>query len=241
MARLQDDLFAFLEYARGASHAADLDNAFANLIGDWGFTHWTTMPIATGAMSAVRPFEVVFGRPSATWSEEYKEKNYFPRDAAIRALLQSNEPIWWSAFAKAPRLTKDERRLFAEARNHGVMEGLSTPLRLANHAVWVTALTGRDAKPHWMVSDAARVASERYLLRALELRAAPARGAAATLTEGQMEIIRLLAEGLNLKEAAHALGRSPRTIYNQMHLAKHRLRAKNIPELIRRAARAGLL
>lgn len=241
MSRVPDDLFAFLEIARAAPRMSELDVAFARLIGAWGFDHWTTMPIATGALSAVRPFEIVLGRPSKTWSTQYREKNYFPRDAAIRALLNTNEPIWWSTFSRAGRLTKEERRLFSEAREHGIGEGLSAPLRLANNAVWVCALTGPGATPHWEVSDAARLAAERYLLRALELREAAPRPSEADVTQGQLAIIQMLADGLNLKETAQAMGRSPRTIYNQIHMAKRRLRVKTVPELIRRVTRAGLL
>jgi DNA-binding CsgD family transcriptional regulator len=242
LARVPDDLFAFLAAARAASSMVELDGAFARLIQGWGFDNWTTMPIASGALAPVRPFEVVFGNPSKEWSKRYREKNYFRRDAAIRALMQSNEGIWWNAFGRNGRLAPEERRLFVEARAHGIAEGLSTPLRLANNSVWVSALTGQHSRPNWQIADAARLAAERYLLKALALRAdtlpTPRKAA---LTDAQLGIVRLLAEGLNQKETALRLKISPRTVYNQLYLARQRLGAKTVSELVRRVTRAGLV
>lgn len=242
MACVSADLFDFLGVARTAPSMLDLDNAFARLIGSWGFDRWTTIPIASGALAPVRPFEVVFGRPSKRWSSHYRKNNYFLRDAAIRTLLRSNESIWWNAFARGAPLTPEERKLFAEAREFGVAEGLSAPLRLANNSVWVCALTGAHSSPNWEVGDAARFAAERYLLRALDLReATPRTGRAPLVTPGQMGILRLLADGLSQKQAAQALGISPRTVYNQIGAARQRLGVKTVPELIRKVTRAGAL
>lgn len=242
MARVPVDLFDFLAVARAAPTMGDLDNAFARLIGGWGFDRWTTIPIASGALSPVRPFEVVFGRPSKRWSKHYRKNNYFLRDAAIRALMRSNESIWWNAFSRGAPLTPEERKLFAEAREFGVAEGLSAPLRLANNSVWVCALTGANPDPNWEVGDAARFAGERYLLRALDLRESVLRPArSAPVTSGQLDILRLLADGLSQKEAAQALGLSPRTVYNQIGAARARLGVKSVPELIRKVIKAGAL
>lgn len=242
MARVPTDLFDFLDAARKAPTMAQLDDAFSRLIEGWGFDRWTTIPIASPAMAPVQPFEVVFGRPSRTWAAHYRRNNYFPHDAAIRALLRSNESIWWNAFSRSAALTAEERKLFAEAREFGVAEGLSAPLRLANGSVWVCALTGEDSRPNWQVGDAARFAGERYLLRALALRdAALPAGRRLTLTPAQLSILRLLADGLSQKEAAQALSIAPRTVYNQIVAARRRLAVKTVPGLIQKAVKAGLL
>lgn len=218
----------------------ELDNTFLKLIQGWGFDRWTAMPICSASLSPVRPFEIVFGRPSREWSVRYREQNYFRHDAALRTLLQSNEAIWWTSFARAARLSIEERRLFDECREFGVGEGLSAPIRIANQSVWVCALTGQNAEPHWEIADAARFASERYLLKALELREPDEVGEPLpAITPAQMEIVRLLARGLNLKQCAHALKLSPSTVYNQIAAAKHRMAVKTVPELLRRITAAG--
>jgi LuxR family transcriptional regulator, activator of conjugal transfer of Ti plasmids len=235
-------LFDFLSAARSAASMVELDAQFANLIDDWGFDRWTTTPIGTGGLSNVRPFDIVFGRPSRDWSSRYRERNYFLHDAAVRTLLQSNEALWWTEFSRVARLSGEERRLFDEAREFGIGEGLSTPIRLANHSVWVCALTGPNAKQSLEIQDAARAASERYLLRALTLRDMNnATESDAPVTKAQMEIIRLLARGLNLKESAQALHLAPSTVYNQIATAKYRMGVKTVGELVRRMAEAGRL
>ena len=242
MSQPSADLFAFLADARETRSMSELDNAFAKLIQGWGFDRWTTMPIASPSLGPVRPFEIVFGRGSQRWSKHYREKNYYLHDAAIRALQQSNDAIWWTTFGRSARLSSEERRLFDEARAFDVAEGLSAPIRLADHSVWVCALTGRHAKPHAQVTDAARFAAERYLLTALKFRAPEERGRdGALVTPAQMEIVRLLVRGLNLKQAAQALKLSPSTVYNQMADARRRMAVKTVPELLRRMSAAGKL
>lgn len=242
MSTVSDSLFSFLAAARAMPSLAELDGHFQRLIQEWGFDRWTTIPIGSTALGPVRPFEVVFGRPSQDWSKRYRERNYFLHDAAVRTLMQSNDPIWWTAFSRTSRLSIEERRLFDEAREFGVGEGLSTPIRLANYSVWVCALTGPDARPHAEITDAAKFAAERYLLRALELREPDEPGVGeAQVTRAQMEIIRLLARGLNLKQSAHALKLAPSTVYNQIATAKCRMGVKTVGELLRRMTETGRL
>lgn len=242
MSSCSDELFTFLASARVVSSMPELDNTFSRLIQGWGFDRWTAMPIGTPSMSPVRPFDIVFGRPSREWSVRYREQNYSRHDAALRTLLQSNEAIWWTSFARSARLSPDERRLFDESREFGVGEGLSAPVRMANQSVWVCAFTGPHAEPHWEITDAARFAAERYLIKALELREPDeAFGAPAAITPAQMEIVRLLARGLNLKQCAHALKLSPSTVYNQIAAAKHRMAVKTVAELLRKITADGKL
>lgn len=236
------DLFAFLAAAREARSMPELDNAFARLIQTWGFERWTTMPIAAPASGSVKPFKVSFGRGSERWRKHYMERNYFFHDAAIRTLQQSNEAIWWTSFAESARLSPLERRLFDEAREFGVAEGLSAPIRLADRSVWVCALTGRYAAPNDEITDAARFAAERYLLSALKLRALDTDSfTRARVTQAQLEIARLLDRGLSQKAAAQALNLSPSTVYNQIADARRRMAVRSVPELLRRLAAAGRL
>jgi DNA-binding CsgD family transcriptional regulator len=240
MSSFSDDLFTFLASARAVSSMPELDNAFATLINRWGFDRWTAMPIGSPSMSPVRPFEIIFGRPSREWSVRYREQNYSRHDAALRTLLHSNDAIWWSTFARGSKLSTEERRLFDESREFGVGEGLSAPVRIADQSVWVCALTGTQPERHWEIADAARFAAERYVLKALELREPDVDASPhAPITPAQIEIVRLLARGQNLKQAAHTLKLSPSTVYNQIASAKHRMSVKTVPELLRRITESG--
>ena len=242
MSTVSKDLFAFLGAARAASSMPELDNQFAKLIGTWGFDRWTAMPIAAPSLNAVRPFEIVFGRPSRRWSVRYRERNYARQDAALRMLLQANDAIWWTPFSRSTRLSAGERRLFDEAREFGVGEGLSAPIRLADQTVWVCALTGSHAEPHWEIADAGRFAAERYVRTALALRQPePAEPAAEAVTPAQMEIVSLLARGHTLKQSAQILGLAPSTVYNQIAAAKQRMMVKTVPELLRKMTTTGRL
>lgn len=230
-------LFEFLEEARDAGSLVTLDAAFAKLIDDWGFDRWTATPIASAVRGTVRPFEIVFGKPSRTWSAHYRERGYFRHDAVLSHLMRSSEAVWWTRFSKEARLSHEERMLFEESREFGVAEGLSAPVRMPDGSIWVCALTGEQPVPRPDVTDAARFAAERYILQAMELRRSvepEIRGL--NVTAGQAQIIELLSRGHTLREAADALGIRPSTAYNQIADAKRRVMVKTTAELVHRTS-----
>jgi DNA-binding CsgD family transcriptional regulator len=61
------------------------------------------------------------------------------------------------------------------------------------------------------------------------------------LTRRELEVIRLIGEGLSGPEVARRLFRSPRTIENHLRAAYRKLRVHNRVEMIRAAERRGLL
>jgi LuxR family transcriptional regulator, quorum-sensing system regulator BjaR1 len=230
-------LFEFLDDARDAVSMTSLDTAFSKLISEWGFDRWTATPISSAVRSSVKPFEIVFGKPSKEWSARYRERGYFRHDAVLSHLMRTNDAVWWTRFSKEARLSHEERMLFDESREFGVAEGLTAPVRLPDGSVWVCALTGEDPNPRHDVADAARYAAERYILQALELRRPiqqELRGL--SVTPGQAEIIELLARGHTLREAASALGIRPSTAYNQIADAKRRVMVKTTAELVHKTS-----
>jgi DNA-binding CsgD family transcriptional regulator len=234
---LADHVFRFLEDARDIESAAALDTCFFRLIESWGFDRWTATPIQSPARSAIRPLEIVLGRPSREWSGRYRENGYFRHDAVINHIAHNSDAVWWSKFSQEMRLSHEEKMLFDEAREHGVGEGLTAPVRLADGSIWACALTGSLATPAPFVADAARFAAERYILTALDLRQRAVPLALGTaLTPGQAEIIELLARGLTLRQAAATLNISPRTAYNQVADAKRRAMVKTTTELVHKTS-----
>ena len=228
-----DQLFGFLEEAREAETQFALDGAFMRLIADWGFDRWTATPIHSRPRGAFRPFEIVLGKPSREWSIRYRDNGYFKHDAVINHVAHGSDAVWWSLFPGEKRLSHEERMLFDEAREFGVGEGLTAPVRLLDGSVWVCALTGSDAEPAPHIADAARFAGERYVLSSLELRRlTEPNPRAALITAGQAEIIELVARGATLREAAGTLSLSVSTVYNQVADAKRRAMVKTTSELV---------
>ncbi|KAF0183067.1 MAG: N-acyl homoserine lactone transcriptional regulator, LuxR-like protein [Alphaproteobacteria bacterium] len=232
-----DKVFRFLEGARNLKSLTTLDAAFFRLIEDWGFDRWTATPILSPVRGAMRPLEVVLGRPSREWSSRYRENGYFRHDAVINHIANSSDAVWWSRFSQERRLSHEEKMLFDEAREHGVGEGLTAPVRLADGSIWACALTGSLAKPAPHVADAARFAAERYILTALELRRlAEPESIGASITPAQADIVDLLARGLTLRQAAQALDIRPSTAYNQIADAKRRAMVKTTAELVHKTS-----
>lgn len=230
-------LFEFLDEARAATSMASLDASFSNLIDDWGFDRWTATPIASAARGSIRPFEIVFGKPSRVWSKHYREQGYFRFDAVLSHLVRAQDAVWWTQFSKEARLSHEERMLFDESREFGIAEGLSAPIRLPDGSVWVCALTGEHPNQRRDIADAARFAAERYIMQALELRRpVVAEMRNLQVTAGQAQIIELLSRGHTLRQAAEALGIRPSTAYNQIADAKRRLAVKTTAELVHKTS-----
>jgi DNA-binding CsgD family transcriptional regulator len=233
-----DHVFQFLDDARGIRCPTALDAAFLRLIENWGFDRWTATPILSPARGMIRPLEVVLGRPSRAWSGRYRENGYFRHDAVVNHIVHNGEAIWWSKFSRERRLSPEEKLLFDEAREHGVGEGLTASVRLADGTIWACALTGSSAAPAPFIADAARFAAERYILSALALRRhVEPLAVGAPITPSQAAIVELLARGLTLRQAAAAMNISPRTAYNQVADAKRRAMVKTTTELVHTASR----
>jgi two-component system invasion response regulator UvrY len=88
-------------------------------------------------------------------------------------------------------------------------------------------------------------AGERYLsadiARELALRSVtPDVGGPDTLSAREFEVLRLIVQGLSLKDIAERLGVHPKTIANHQSMIRQKLGADNAVQLLRIAARLGL-
>ena len=79
------------------------------------------------------------------------------------------------------------------------------------------------------------------LLRMTQRRAAASGASASALSEREAEVVRLLAEGLTMKEMAQRLSLSPRTLETYRARALEKLDLKTRAELVRYAIRCGWL
>jgi DNA-binding NarL/FixJ family response regulator len=80
-----------------------------------------------------------------------------------------------------------------------------------------------------------------HLMRATPRGRSPTRVAAVSLSERETEVIKLLAEGLTMKEMAQQLSLSPRTLETYRARALEKLDLKTRAELVRFAIRSGWL
>ncbi|HKO51575.1 MAG TPA: response regulator transcription factor [Polyangiaceae bacterium] len=80
-----------------------------------------------------------------------------------------------------------------------------------------------------------------HLLRAPNRGRLPVRAATASLSEREAEVVRLLAEGLTMKEMAQQLSLSPRTLETYRARALEKLDLKTRAELVRYAIQCGWL
>lgn len=231
MSSLFKDLEEFVGSSPECRTMAELDGAFARFVEASGFRHFSAVHV--NAPRTESDDVVYIGRPNPTWGARYLEMNYARNDAAIRHLRTSDAPIWWNEFAGRGELERDELRLFGEAKECGIAEGISTAVRLADGPLLMCALTGMEAEPRWDLAPVFRFAAMHYVMVANTLSRPGAKRGRDLFTPCQRRILSLAEEGNTLQQVAEILGKSPSTIYNQIAHAKERTGARTLSELQR--------
>ena len=62
------------------------------------------------------------------WRERYFARESFRHDPVISACIKSVEPLNWRDLANRVDLGQNEQRVLVEAREHGLIQGLSVPV-----------------------------------------------------------------------------------------------------------------
>jgi DNA-binding CsgD family transcriptional regulator len=242
MGLVSQDYWDELETLAEATSIRTLDQCFRRVVEPWGFSRWTAMQIAGARRGPVEPFDQALGKSSAEWTEHYRDNKYYEVDAVLQLLKDSDDPVWWSEMANAPGLSPTQRRIFLEAREFGLQEGLTAPVSFVNGSVWICAITGSDAQPASDVRFAAHQAMNVYIRRARQIRRPDAPSKEKDLlTRQQIRIVALMARGANAKAAAEQLGIKAKTVYHQIQFAKQRLQVRTATELVARAWELGLI
>lgn len=183
------------------------------------------------------------------WRAHYAERKYSSIDPVRRMLAVTQRPFRWrdaiAAYGEDP-YQKRALRLLREARKVGLADGYVFPVYgrtglLGNLTVAGQPVDLSPAEIH--IFDAAARAT---LWRLLELRGTAADlektvVAETELTQRQMEVLRLLCDGLTSNEIARALQISNHTVDWYINVIQEKFNARNRQHVIAIAFRSGLV
>jgi DNA-binding CsgD family transcriptional regulator len=109
-----------------ARTSAELDAIMAKAFAQFGIDHFSMdqMRDSSGAMVGIHHF----GNWPEDWGAHYIEQRHYRHDRVVRHALMSPSPLRWMDAQERDDISSEEARLFGEAREFGLKDGLCTPV-----------------------------------------------------------------------------------------------------------------
>lgn len=209
--RLRDTADA-IEEAFKTRSIAELDAVMARAFARFGIKHFSfdQMRAPSGELKGVHHF----GRWQLEWGEHYLKEQHFLHDGMIRHALASPSPLRWRIAQDRRGLDPQERRLFGEAAEFGLRDGLVTPVHQLGLGASAVTVVG-DAALDLSLADemAVRMLSLYYCAHGAKLREDErVTFAKVHLTERQRQCLQWAHAGKSSWEIGEILGISENTV-----------------------------
>lgn len=231
--------FEALQAMRRCGRAEDLDEvatgAFAGIGLDW-------FSLARFFTSDGTPATTVLqGRFEPSWSERYISRNYAGASLIARELLHRSESYSWSEVLETSGGDAVQDRIFHEAREHGLRDGLFTPIRWTDRSYAAVVTAGQDPRLtdplHRMMAE---VLSAYYAHECRRLLVAPAT-ASALLSPRQRDCLAWVRHGKSSTDIAELLGISSETVEEHVAMACRKLGVRTRVQAAVEASLLGLI
>ena len=166
--------------------------------------------------------DVIAGRFHPEWSRRYVERNYARSSTIASEMIVSAAPYSWSEAIRRRGLNRLQARIWAEAAEFGLTDGLFTPVRWSDGSYAAVVLAGR--KPQLgdpLVLIAAEVLSSYYSSQVRHL--TNGSKSKPVLTPRQRECLAWVRQGKSSGEIGEILGISVLTVDEHIADACRRL------------------
>jgi DNA-binding CsgD family transcriptional regulator len=194
---------------RSAS-AEDLDDIAAGAFGAIGLPSFALAQFFQPDMTS--DTKVVAGRFEPGWATRYIEKSYGRSCQIAREMTRSSRPYSWNDVVTNRGLNDVQARIWNEARDFGLRDGLFTPVRWGNGSYAAVVIAGRDAD---LLDPLLRITAEMlsayYCSEARRLLGASA-GSRTPLSSRQRECLAWVRHGKSSAEIGDILGISAQTV-----------------------------
>lgn len=213
--------FHALHEMRRSSSPADLDlitgTAFASIGLEWFSLARFFKADRTPTTSVVQ------GKFEPNWSTRYVQENYASASLIARELLHRSEPYSWADVLGSRAEDGEQDRIFAEAREHGLRDGLFMPVRWTDRSYAAVVTAGR----HTQLSDPlnrmmAEVISAHYAHECRRL-VVPPNAVSAILSPRQRDCLSWVRHGKSSTDIADLLGISAQTVEEHIAAASRKL------------------
>lgn len=198
----------------------------------------------------------IFGNWNTKWVNHFISNGYYVEDAVTQydnGLDDDGRPYYWSELISNKDLAKNQYKIFGEAWDADLREGLVIPLRVSERELAMVSMAGRNFKQdpavrgilHTISMQAHRKARD-ILLREHGKQLMPDRLGRVPhpnmkrLTHTELNILKFLAEDKTPADVATITGVSINTINRHSANIKEKLEVKSLYGAVGKAIRYGL-
>lgn len=223
-------LFRRLDGCGSEEEVQDITGALVHALGFAYFSYGVPY-LATG-----------WGRPNDTgmllttypagWQSLYRRRSYYAEDAVILRGRDALRPFTWGDAAYLRGLKPSARRLFFEAKQHGIVSGIAIPVHGPHNMSGLFSVSGPEAEqPDADVGQPAfralLAAAHLVHARVLQWRTREPRRPGVTLSEHERLCLHWTTQGKTAWEVAQIIGRSKATVDFHLRRAAAKLGATN--------------
>lgn len=217
----------------------ELDAVAREVFGQLGFTYFAAARFFR--CDRTPDVGVLFGAFHPGWAARYVANNYGGRSGIAREMLLSAKPYFWSDVLDRRGLSSDAQRIWDEARDFRLNDGLFTPLRRPDGSYAAVVLGGEHLDPSDpFVRTVAQVFSGFYAAEGQRL-LAEARTERPMLTPRQRECLAWVRQGKSSTDIGDLLDLSTPTVDAHIAEACRRLGVRTRVQAVVEASVLGLI
>jgi LuxR family transcriptional regulator, quorum-sensing system regulator BjaR1 len=175
------------------------------------------------------------------WFERYLKLDYFHADPVANLVRQTGKSVIWSKALDQRVLPAKARKIMEEARDFGLVDGLTIPLHSTTSFGGIFSVAGARKSMTPQETKLLELVAERAYDRLNELewiRHPP--GLPPHITRAESECLTLCVAGKTDREIGRLTGRSPRTVQDHIRSLQRKLSAVNRAQLVAEAFRRRL-
>ncbi|MDN2568559.1 autoinducer binding domain-containing protein [Aquibium sp. A9E412] len=238
-----DRTLEFIDRIQGARNQNEICSTLLEVTRPFGMTALMagTVPSA-GTPADEQRSHVILCEWPVEWLERYVARNYVEHDPLVAYMKRSPAPVKWNEAADSVNAGPIGRRVYGDAGEFGLHDGLAFPLMTLDNTAVLVSLGGDgiDLSPEEF-SIVSLVAT--YAIgRAMQLGTArPVIDHRPELTSREIECIRWAALGKSEWEISQILGISEHTSEKHLLNAKAKLGAVNRVQAVAEAIRQGYI
>lgn len=244
----------FLDEINTVKSVPELEALLQDVLPEYDIQHYIcTNMYGLECLSDRKP---IFGNWNTGWVNHYISNGYYMDDAVTQlynGLNDDGRPYYWSELITEKNLTKTQAKIFEEAWDADLKEGLVIPLRVSRKELAMVSMAGRNFKQnpeirgilHSISIQAHRQARE-ILLREFGSQLMPDRLGVLPhpdidrLTPTELAIVKYLAEDKTPGDIAIITGASINTINRHSANIKQKLDVRSLYGAVAKAIRYGL-
>ena len=187
-----------------------------------------------------RPHLLIFSNCNPDWVENYRHNRFASKDPILYLAMQQNAPIVWSEIDQYDQLPIGAKMVMDKAKEFGLMNGISFPLRGPRGEFGVLSLI-TDQVDSNVERHKAHLVMMANMVLDTALRITYGKRDQSPLTEREIECLFWCGEGKTSSDTAVILGIAETTVNFHLVKAVKKLGATNRSNAILIAGMAGLL